>query len=98
MMLIHSNGHSNKDYYQQQQSDSGCSYLNSGNHSNDDCYHQRNDKRSSTADSNSKRDETSIADSTMNDCEECSCKRKVEKQCTKTNDESNMPPGLGSGL
>ena len=70
-------------------------YHKSGSHSDDDCYHQRNGKRSSIADSNSKKDETFIADSTMTGYDKCSCKRKVETKYTKIDDKSNPPPGIG---
>ena len=31
----------------------------------------------------------------MTGCDNCSCKRKVEKNCMEDDDESNTPPGVG---
>ena len=98
----HTNGHLNKDCYQQQ-SESGNiankkiwgSYHKSGSHSDDECYHQENGSRDSPADSKSTKGETFIADNTVPGFDKCSCNRKIENKCTEIDDELNTPPGIG---
>ena len=72
----HNDGYSIKDCYQQQPESANlddkkrwCNYHKSESHSDDDCYQQRNGKHNSTADSDSKKYETFITGSTVNDCD-----------------------------
>ena len=71
----HSNGHSNKNCYQQQKSGKRwCAYHKSGTHSDDQCYHQkRHGSRNSSTDSKSTKYETFVADSDVTGCYKCSC-------------------------
>ena len=66
----HSNGHSNKNCYQQQQSgEMWYTYHKSATHSNDQCYRQRCDSRNSFPGGKSTKDETFVADSDVNGCD-----------------------------
>ena len=85
-----SNGHSNENCYQQQQSGKRrCTYHKSASHSDEQCYHQRNDSCISSADSKSTKDETFVAgNNDVTGCEKCSCNGKVDDK------PKNTPPGI----
>ena len=100
-----SNGHSNKDCYQQQAESANsdnkkiwCSYHKSRSHSDAQCYHQRNGSRSSPADSKSTKYEMFVADSNVTSCNsKFCCKYKGEIILMKVT-TSRIPHHLGSGL
>ena len=92
-----SNGHSNKDCYQQQQPGKRwwCTYHKSGTHSDDQCSHQRHGSRNSSTNSESTKDETFVADSNVIGCCKYSCNGKVESGSTEDNELNNTPPDIG---
>ena len=92
----HSNGHSNENCYQQQQSGKKwCTYHKSLTHPDDQCYYQRHGSRNSSADGKSTKDETLVADSSVTGCEKRSCKVKVESKATEDDEPNDTPPGIG---